>query len=59
MMTLLEQARFNLRWDRRHDATLPGGDAGEAAIDAQIDAMTPLQLLTLISDTLQELENQK
>ena len=49
MDTLLEQVRFNIEWQRRNDSQ-------PFDTDEVINAMTPLELLTAISEALAEMK---
>jgi hypothetical protein len=52
-MNLLERVDFNLRWEARHG---PPKARTDETIERVINAMTPLELLTRISEALEELK---
>ena len=52
-MTLIELVRFNIGWERRNS-----GGATDAEIDAIINGMTPLELLAVISEALEDKEKE-
>ena len=49
MSTLLESVRFNVEWAMRND-----DPANRPTADEKINQMTPLELLTAISEALAE-----
>ncbi len=49
MMTLIDEVRFNVAWEHRNDPV----SFTEDRVTAEINAMTPLQLLQHINDVLE------
>lgn len=50
MMTLIEHVRFNVGWKHRDNGIT------DAEVDSKINNMTPLELLAVISEALEDIK---